>query len=41
VITFNAGTHRDVVHMRSEEFRRLVQPEVVLLAREAVIRHGW
>ena len=35
VITFNAGTHRDVVHMRTAEFRRLVRPTIVSLAREA------
>ena len=41
VIAFNAGTHRDVVHMRTEDYRRLVQPSLVSLAREAVMRHGW
>ncbi len=41
VIAFNAGTHRDVVHMRTEDFRRLVNPSIVALAREAVARHGW
>jgi Ala-tRNA(Pro) deacylase len=35
VITFNAGTHRDVVHMRTAEFRRLARPTIVSLAREA------
>lgn len=35
VITFNAGTHRDVVHMRIAEFRRVVRPTIVSLAREA------
>ena len=41
VIAFNAGTHRDVVHMRMDEFRALVHPTVVSLAREAIMRHGW
>ena len=41
VMAFNAGSHRDVVHMRSDDFRRLVHPMVVSLAREAVARHGW
>jgi len=41
VIAFNAGSHRDVVHMRTEDYRRLVKPSVVSLAREAVARHGW
>jgi Ala-tRNA(Pro) deacylase len=36
VITFNSGTHRDVVHMRIAEYRRLVRPTIVSLAREAV-----
>ena len=38
MITFNGGTHRDVVHMRISEFRRLVKPTIVSLARETV---GW
>ena len=41
MIAFNAGTHRDVVHMRTEDYRSLVQPTVVSLAREAAMRHGW
>jgi Ala-tRNA(Pro) deacylase len=41
VIAFNGGTHRDVVHVRTEDFRRLAQPTLVSLAREAVMRHGW
>jgi Ala-tRNA(Pro) deacylase len=36
-ITFNAGTHRDVVHMHTSEFRRLVQPTLISLAREAAM----
>jgi|SRR5215472_5764798 len=35
-IAFNAGTHRDVVHMRLADYRRVVHPEVVSLARETV-----
>jgi Ala-tRNA(Pro) deacylase len=41
VIAFNAGTHRDVIHMRTEDYRRLVRPSIVSLAREAAARHGW
>jgi Ala-tRNA(Pro) deacylase len=41
VIAFNAGTHRDVVHMHTDEYRALVHPMVISLAREAVMRHGW
>jgi Ala-tRNA(Pro) deacylase len=40
-IVFNAGTHRDVLHMRTLDYRRLVRPSVVSLAREAAARHGW
>jgi Ala-tRNA(Pro) deacylase len=36
-LTFNAGTHRDVVHMRTSEFQKLVRPTLVSLAREAVM----
>ncbi len=38
MIVFNAGTHRDVVHMPLAEYRRLTNPEIVSLAREAVSR---
>ena len=40
-IAFNGGTHRDVVHMHTDEYRALVHPTIVSLAREAVMRHGW
>jgi len=40
-IAFNGGTHRDEVHMRTDEYRKLVQPKVISLAREAVARHAW
>ena len=35
-IAFNAGTHSDEIHMRMEEFRRLVSPQIVSIVREAV-----
>lgn len=41
MIAFNAGTHRDVIHMRTDAFRALTQPTVVSLAREAALRQGW
>ncbi|HWB82819.1 MAG TPA: YbaK/EbsC family protein [Bryobacteraceae bacterium] len=41
IITFNGGTHRDVVHMRTEDFLRLVSPTVVSLARASVYKAGW
>lgn len=33
LITFNAGTHRDVVHMHFRDFERLVNPAIVTFAR--------
>lgn len=41
MIAFNAGTHRDVVHMKTEDYRNMVQPTMVSLAREAAMRHDW
>jgi Ala-tRNA(Pro) deacylase len=40
-IAFNAGTHRDVVHLRLDDYRRIVRPEVVPLAREVMTARGW
>ncbi len=40
-IAFNAGTHRDVIHMRTEDYRRAADPVIVSTARAAVARHGW
>jgi Ala-tRNA(Pro) deacylase len=34
-IAFNGGTHRDVVYLRFEDFRRLVKPVIVHFARLA------
>ena len=39
-IAFNAGTHRDEIHMRTAEYRRLAQPAVALLVRMETT-HGW
>ena len=36
-IAFNAGTHRDVVHIRVEDFCRIVKPEIVSVGREIVL----
>jgi Ala-tRNA(Pro) deacylase len=41
MIAFNGGTHHDVVHMRTAQYRDLAKPSIVSLAREAVMRHGW
>lgn len=35
MITFNAGTHRDVIHMHFKDFKRLVNPEVAPFSRRA------
>jgi Ala-tRNA(Pro) deacylase len=40
-IAFNAGTHRDVVHMTMAEYRRLAAPQIVSLSREPATMHGW
>ena len=32
-IAFNAGTHRDVIHMSFADYRRLVKPQMVGLSR--------
>lgn len=40
-IAFNAGTHRDLVHMRMQDYRSMVDPIVVSLAREVMAQHGW
>ena len=32
-IAFNAGTHRDVIHMRFDDFRRLAEPKLVEFSR--------
>ena len=41
MIAFNAGSHRDVIHMRTAEFRRVVLPHIVSLTREPAAAHGW
>jgi len=33
-IAFNAGTHRDVIHMKFKDFQDLVKPAVIHFARE-------
>ncbi len=34
-IAFNAGTHRDVIHMRFDDYQRLVKPSIVSVSRHA------
>ncbi len=40
-IVFNAGTHREAIHMRTADYRKLVNPTVVPLSRAETPRHGW
>jgi Ala-tRNA(Pro) deacylase len=40
-IAFNGGTHRDVVHMRFEDYKRLVQPGIASFARQAATHQAW
>ena len=40
-IAFNAGTHRDVIHMRLDDYRRLADPIIVSVSREVLTQHGW
>ena len=40
-LAFNGGTHRDEIHMTTAEFRRLVDPRIVSLAREPALSQGW
>jgi Ala-tRNA(Pro) deacylase len=35
-IAFNAGTHRDAIHMRTAEFQRLVRPVVGNFAEQLI-----
>ena len=41
IVAFNAGTHHDVVQMRTAEYRALVHPTIASLARVEAARHGW
>jgi Ala-tRNA(Pro) deacylase len=34
-IAFNAGTHRDVIHMQFDDYQRLAKPKMVALSRRA------
>jgi len=40
-IAFNAGTHRDLIHMSMAEYRRLVAPRIVSLVRVPAASYGW
>jgi Ala-tRNA(Pro) deacylase len=36
-IAFNAGTHRDVIHMRFDDYQRLAKPRMVALSRHTAV----
>jgi Ala-tRNA(Pro) deacylase len=40
MITFNAGTHRDVIHLHFRDFERLVGPSIVPFARRTLVAGG-
>ena len=40
-IAFNAGSHTDVLHMRFKDYRWLVNPIVLPVAREMELSRGW
>jgi Ala-tRNA(Pro) deacylase len=41
MITFNAGTHQECVHMRTSDFRKLTQPHVVSITRFQTAGYCW
>ncbi|HZT30692.1 MAG TPA: YbaK/EbsC family protein [Bryobacteraceae bacterium] len=40
-IGFNAGTHRDLIHISLKDYRQLVNPEVVTISRIVAAQRGW
>jgi Ala-tRNA(Pro) deacylase len=40
-IVFNAGTHREAIHMKTADYRKLVNPVIIPLSRSETMRHGW
>jgi Ala-tRNA(Pro) deacylase len=40
-IAFNAGSHTDVVHIRFRDYKWLVNPVILPLAREFELSRGW
>jgi Ala-tRNA(Pro) deacylase len=41
LIAFNAGTHLEVIHMRTADYLRLVSPQTVTLSRDPAMSHGF
>jgi Ala-tRNA(Pro) deacylase len=40
-IAFNAGSHTDVLHLQFKDYRWLVNPMILPLAREMELSRGW
>jgi Ala-tRNA(Pro) deacylase len=40
-IAFNAGSHTDVIHMKFKDYKWLVNPVILPLAREMELSRGW
>jgi Ala-tRNA(Pro) deacylase len=40
-IAFNAGTHRDAVHMRMADYHQLVAPKVAPLVQSELASQAW
>jgi Ala-tRNA(Pro) deacylase len=40
-IAFNAGSHTDVIHMKFKDYKWLVNPVILRLAREMELSRGW
>ena len=40
-IAFNAGSHTDVIHLRFKDYKWLVNPVILPLARAVVLSRGW
>ncbi|HWC95342.1 MAG TPA: YbaK/EbsC family protein [Candidatus Sulfopaludibacter sp.] len=40
-IVFNAGTHHAAIHMKTADYRKLVNPIIIPLSRAETMRHGW
>lgn len=40
-VAFNCGSHFEVLHMKTTDFRDLVHPTMVSISRQLVSAHGW
>lgn len=41
VVNGYRGTHREEVHLTTEDFRKPAHPQAIALACEAAAAHGW